>query len=111
MIKIKDYNKLVRDKIPTKIRHNGEKPIYSIASDADYKDLLKTKLSEECHEFLVSETPEELIDILEVVYALAKTKGLTQEDLEILRLKKVEENGAFNNKIFLQEVHKECTPL
>jgi predicted house-cleaning noncanonical NTP pyrophosphatase (MazG superfamily) len=60
-------------------------------------------LEEEVAEYLESTESEELADILEVVYALAKLSGITKTQLERLRLKKLAEKGGFKDKIFLIE--------
>ena len=97
------YNKLVRDKIPEIISLKGGSSISHIATDEEYGKKLKEKLSEEIAEFLKDGNPEELADILEVVYALGDTLGVTREELEIIRAKKEDERGAFRKKIVLDE--------
>ena len=44
---------------------------------------------------------EELADILEVVYALARTQKLRPSDLERLRQRKRHQRGGFEDRIFL----------
>ena len=43
----REYDKLVRDKIPEIIRETGERPIVHVADDAEYADRLADKLDEE----------------------------------------------------------------
>jgi predicted house-cleaning noncanonical NTP pyrophosphatase (MazG superfamily) len=50
---------------------------------------------------------EELCDILEVVYAIAKTKGYSDSDLNIVRENKKLKNGGFDKKLFLEKVVNE----
>jgi len=57
--------------------------------------LLRHKLTEEVDEFLMSQDPEELADILEVLYALADCLGLDAAGLEALRREKAERRGGF----------------
>jgi predicted house-cleaning noncanonical NTP pyrophosphatase (MazG superfamily) len=97
------YNKLVRDKIPAIIEAKGNKAVIHIADMKEYRKKLLEKLKEEMKEFFESETPEELADILEVVYALAKEAGVDKEDLETLRLRKFQERGGFDKRIVLDE--------
>ena len=97
------YNKLVRDKIPEIIRKDNIKPITRIASNGEYFQKLKEKLTEEVNEFLKTEKYEELADILEVIYAILDHKNLNKKELEILRNKKAKERGQFKNKIILEE--------
>ena len=98
------YNKLVRDKIPEIIKQKGENPITHIANDEEYWEKLKEKLEEEVKEFLENSNQEELVDILEVIYAIQDFKKINKEKLENLRKKKAEERGVFKNKIILDEV-------
>ncbi len=95
--------KLVRDKIPEIIEKNeGIKPKTRFAGK-EYNNSLKNKLKEEVKEFLKSEDSEELADILEVVYALGKEKGLNKEEIEDLRIEKRAKKGGFDKKIILED--------
>ena len=97
------YNKLVRDKIPEIIRGKGETPITHIANDEEYWNKLKEKLTEEVNEFFKESNPEELADILEVIYAICDYLKISKEDLEKIREEKAEKRGAFEKKIILDE--------
>jgi predicted house-cleaning noncanonical NTP pyrophosphatase (MazG superfamily) len=97
------YDKLVRDKIPEIIERKGEKALFHIADEAEYRSQLERKLKEETAEFLKDKNAEELADILEVVYALAATLNVSLEELERLRLKKAQERGDFKKRIILEE--------
>ena len=46
----------------------------------------------------------ELADLLEVIYAAAKARGYTLEQLEAIRAEKASKRGAFEKKILLKEV-------
>ncbi len=98
---IKVYNKLVRDKIPEIIEASGKKAEIRIAGDAEYKDLLGKKLLEEVDEFLESNDPEELADIVEVVKALGKIYGITFEKILGIAENKKAERGGFDKKMVL----------
>ena len=63
----KYYNKLVRDKIPEIIEIAGKRAEIRIADDSEYANLLKQKLLEEVDEYMQSNNPDELADIIEVV--------------------------------------------
>lgn len=96
------YGKLVRDKIPDIIRGRGGNPNIHIATEEEYPTRLREKLQEETLEFLASNDPEELADILEVVNAFAKIHGLTLEDIEKMRVTKANARGQFNKRIVLE---------
>lgn len=92
--------KLVRDRIPQIIQSKGLEPIVHSADTDEYATRLRGKLSEEVAEFLASDSdPEELADILEVLYALAEQVGIDRQQLEKLRAAKAEERGAFADRI------------
>jgi len=97
------FNKLVRDKIPVILEEKGSKIKTYVCDDQEYFKRLREKLLEEVNEFLEDGAVEELADILEVVYALAKVKNISKEDLEKIRREKEEKRGAFNEKIILLE--------
>jgi predicted house-cleaning noncanonical NTP pyrophosphatase (MazG superfamily) len=94
--------KLVRDRIPQIIRSRGAEPVVRVADRQEYRGLLRGKLTEEVHEFLASEEPEELADILEVVLALATELGVDRARLEALRATKAAERGGFAGRIVWQ---------
>lgn len=98
------YNKLVRDKILEIIKNNGQKSTHKILDDEDYVKELVNKLSEEVEEYKTDKNTDELADILEVIYALAKLHNCTPEQLEEIRAEKAKKRGGFNEKIFLIEV-------
>jgi predicted house-cleaning noncanonical NTP pyrophosphatase (MazG superfamily) len=92
--------KLVRDKIPQVIRSEGLEPIIYTASSEEYATRLRDKLREEVEEFIASdEDPEELADVLEVLYTLAEQAGIDPQQLESLRAAKAEERGGFGGRI------------
>lgn len=101
------YGKLVRNKIIKIIQSNGETPIYHTLSDEEYLAELHKKLFEEANEFVEADDPEELADLLEVVYSIAKVKNINMEEVETIRLKKREKRGGFEDKIYLESVEEE----
>ncbi len=97
------YNKLVRDKIPDIITRHGDKPVTKILDVGAYRRELRRKLREEVAEFGESGEVEELVDVLEVVYALAAAEGVNQFQLEKMRKRKRKERGGFDRRILLIE--------
>ena len=100
------YGKLVRDKIIDIIKDNGETPIYHTLNDEEYLNELHKKLLEEANEFIAEDDPEELADLIEVVYAIAKHKNINLQDVENIRVDKREKRGGFEKKIYLKDVKK-----
>lgn len=99
---MKEYNKLVRDKIPDIIKEAGEKPITHIAEEKEYEKALARKLQEEVAEFLANPSIEEVIDIFEVIYSICVIKGIPTNKLEEIRQKKADKRGSFKNRIILE---------
>ncbi|EHQ36177.1 nucleoside triphosphate pyrophosphohydrolase [Methanoplanus limicola] len=96
--------KAVRDKIPEIIRNSGEECQTKVLSDEDFYEVMKEKLTEEVEEYLADPCPEELADIIEVIYRLAAHEGISVEELEEVRLRKRKERGGFEGNVFL------CSP-
>lgn len=96
-------NKLVRDKIPEIIEKSGRQAKCRVLSEDEYLEYLEKKLDEEVGEYHADKTPEELADILEVVYALAAVTGCTKAQLQQLYESKHEARGGFEKKLFLIE--------
>lgn len=100
----KIYDKLVRDKIPKIIMKSGKTCLVEVLDNDKYVDLLDKKLFEEMLEYHLDKSVEELADIVEVIYAIAKSRGLSVEEFEKIRNKKADERGGFDNKILLKSV-------
>lgn len=98
------YNKLIRDKIPQIIEKSGKIAVVETLESEEYKRLLDCKLSEELQEYLSDDSTEELADLVEVVYAILKFKGIDIDEFEGIRLKKAAERGAFEKRLLLREV-------
>ena len=101
------YNKLVRDKIPEIIDASGKTCRTEFLSDDEYLKMLDAKLDEELSEYHKDQNIEELADLIEVIYAAAKARGYTLEELEQVRAEKAAKRGGFEKKILLKEVVEE----
>ena len=98
------HRKLVRDQIPEIICAAGKVCVTETLSDEEYLRMLDAKLDEELAEYHKDQNIEELADLLEVIYAAAKARGYTIEELERIRVAKAAERGAFEKRILLIEV-------
>lgn len=101
---VKVYSKLVRDKIPEIIEADGKCCKTEILSDEEYIKMIDAKLDEELAEYHEDQNIEELADLMEVIYAAAEARGYSVEELEAVRLAKVEKRGTFKEKTLLREV-------
>ena len=98
------YSKLVRDRIPEIIKASGKTCVMEFLSDDEYLRMIDAKLDEELAEYHKDLNVEELADLLEVIYAAAKARGYTVEQLEAVRAEKASKRGTFEKKILLKEV-------
>ena len=98
------YSKLVRDRIPEIIKASGKTCVTELLSDDEYLRMIDAKLDEELAEYHKEQNVEELADLLEVIYAAAKARGYTLEQLEAVRAEKASKRGTFEKKILLKEV-------
>ena len=101
------YNKLVRDKIPEIIDASCKTCRTEVLSDDEYLKMLYAKLDEELAEYHKDQNIEELADLIEVIYAVAKARGYTLEELEQVRAEKAAKRGGFEKRILLKEVVEE----
>ena len=92
---MKEFNKLVRDKIPDIIKNNGEIAITRILEDSEYIEELNIKLKEEVNEYLADNNVEEIADIVEVLIAILKYKNIDYSEFENVRKEKVEKRGIY----------------
>lgn len=88
------YQKLVRDNIPAIIEKNRETCLTRTLSDKEYEDALMNKLH------------EEMADVMEVLYAMGKTRAVSKREVEQVRSQKAAEKGTFSKKIFLVSTEK-----
>lgn len=104
--KVRVLNKLARDRLHENLAARGATAITHILSDEEYRFALYKKLEEEVAEFLETPIPEELADVLEVVYALAPLVAGSIEELERVRIAKKNHRGGFDKKMFVEEIHE-----
>lgn len=93
--------KVVRDRIPEIIGLSGSKCAVNELSDLSFLPELENKLKEEIEEYLESREPEELADLLEIIYRIAELRGYSEAELEASRLRKREEKGGFEKNLIL----------
>lgn len=95
--------KLVRDNDIGNMTKKKQQFTYHVADESEYAQFLDLKLKEETEEYLVKQTPEELIDILEIIHVLCKKHDLTFEQLDSLRKEKQEARGSFERGFILEK--------
>lgn len=102
------YNKLVRDRIPELLRQQGKVCETVVLSDREYIEKLKEKLKEEVDDFIKAQPDKlasEIADVLEVLYALAEHKGISEAELDFTRQMKKRQRGSYRGKVLLKSVN------
>ena len=101
---MKEYNKLIRDKIPEIITSSGKQCIVDVMNEAEFLEALDCKLEEELAEYQADKSLEELADLLEVMYAVVVARGYSIEELERVRKQKAEKRGGVEKRLRLKGV-------
>ena len=102
----REYDKLVRDRIPEVVRENDERPVTHRVDGEAYRDRLADKLVEEAAEYAESRDAEELGDVLDVVAAIREARDVDAEELDELRAEKTAERGGFADGVVLERVEE-----
>ena len=100
------YDKLVRDRVPAIIEATGRRCETRVLDEAEYARRLDEKLVEELSEYRQSGDVAELVDLVEVVRAIAESRGIGWEELERWRQIKREERGGFADRLLLLTVRE-----
>lgn len=98
--------KLVRDRIPEIIKNTGRSPIIRTLSQEEHLSSLYEKLIEEHIEFREAYEISELVDMLDVLFSIAKLKGLSQAELQERLEAKRHKNGGFEKGYYYEGVHE-----
>lgn len=105
-MKVINYDKAVRDRIPEIIQVAGKECTVEQASAEKFLARLLAKLSEEVAECQEEPCLEELADIVEVVRALTGCLGHSWDELERIRQEKAASRGVFERRLVLKEVRE-----
>lgn len=99
---------MVRDNIPDIIKNNGEEPIIRILGEDEYRKELYKKLKEEVNEVIKSENKKEtlleLVDVLEVLKAIAELNDKKMDDIIDTAEQKRLKRGGFKKRLFKKNV-------
>ena len=101
---MKEYNKLIRDRVVQSIEKDGRIAITRKLDDKEYTDELRKKLLEEVKELLNAHGDaivEEMADVYEVLEHLLAVYQIEEEDLLIVKAKKAQIKGKFKKRLFL----------
>lgn len=108
---MKEYNKLVRDRILEILTEKGVKFNSRIMGDEEYKKELLQKVVEEAQEVLVAiddpmELIKELADLNEVIEAVVIAYELDETEIQKVKQERRDSRGGFEKKIFLESTEE-----
>ena len=98
------HQKLIRDKIPEKIKSTGDDYKTRILGNAEFEKELKKKLVEEAKEAAYAPKEEflnELADVLELTKSIASHFKIPFSRVEKFQEEKRKKRGGFKKKLFL----------
>lgn len=101
----KEYNKLVRDYFPDLMKEKGREAEFEKLDSSQYTKKLLEKFNEEVEKFRKAGTDRllsEIVDLLEVIYAIAEHRGITESEVEFMRQLKKNRSGGFRKRIMLK---------
>lgn len=100
---MKGYDKLVRDRIPEIIESSGNKCEIEVVSDEIALEYLYKKLNEEVSELLEDKSLDEIVDVMEVLFAIGSKYGYSEEDVLNRRNEKKDARGGFEGNLILKK--------
>ena len=106
IIKMIQYNKAIRDKIPEIIKESGTKCNVKTLSDKEFLEKMEEKLDEEVAEYHQSKSIEEIADIMEVLERIAELRGTSVEELAKIKNEKSQKRGKFEKNLFLVDTNE-----
>ena len=102
---MKIYDKLVRDRIPEIIEASGKKCDIEVVSDDVALDYLYKKLGEEVNELLTDKNLDEIADVMEVLFAIGKKYGYSEDEVLSRRNNKKDARGGFEDNLILKKTY------
>ncbi|MDB8803590.1 nucleoside triphosphate pyrophosphohydrolase [Romboutsia sp. 1001216sp1] len=102
---MKVYDKLVRDRIPEIIEASGNKCEIERVSDELALEYLYKKLGEEVNELLEDKNLDEIADVMEVLFAIGKKYGYSEDDVLNKRNEKRNSRGGFYDNLVLKKTY------
>ncbi len=103
---IKEFNKLVRDRIPEIITANGDIPHTRFLEMDEYRKALMEKAVEEANELCAAETKEgiteKVADMLEVLEAITNAHEILKDEVGVIKDEKFAKRGGFSGQVMLE---------
>lgn len=100
------YNKLVRDKIKSKIEERGEQcEVRAVIDDNEFEQELLKKVKEEAEGLAMSATKKEFLaeyaDLMVVLDALTRHYEISEAELKVAMEENVSKKGLYKDRCFL----------
>lgn len=99
-----DRERLVRDRLPERLRERGDSPVTHTVEGKRRRELLLERAHAALIAYEERDQVEDLADVLEVVYELAASEGVDPEALEAARAERAERSGGFEEGVVLERV-------
>ncbi len=99
------YDKLVRDRIPEIIESSGSRCDIEVVSDDVVLEYLYKKLGEEVSELLEDRNLDEIADVMEVLFAIGKKYGYSENEVLGRRNDKRNARGGFEDNLILKKTY------
>jgi predicted house-cleaning noncanonical NTP pyrophosphatase (MazG superfamily) len=101
------HDKLVRNNIPAIIEAGGRTPVTEHVSGDELREKLIEKLAEEHIELLADLNLDEISDMMEVLFGLARVVGHDEQDVMDHLHQRREERGSFSDGTYLKRITAE----
>jgi predicted house-cleaning noncanonical NTP pyrophosphatase (MazG superfamily) len=96
------YNKLVRDGIPDELTSLGRAFETRVMDDVEYEREVLKKVSEEAIELGLAQDHDsavkEVADLFDIIDVLVELKGISRDEIEAAREKKLEKRGGVSQE-------------
>ena len=107
---MREYNKLVRDKIPGLIQAEGRRVNYRVLGPEEYEDALRLKIVEEAIEVRYASTEdkliEELADLITAYETFIALHGWKPRKIHKVAKAKAKARGDFSKRYYLTTVEE-----
>ena len=103
----KMMNRVVRDEVPSIMKRNGTEVYCRKLDEMEMVFYLENELQHTIHNYMQSKDYEDLVDILEIVYALGERQGISKEELERTRAIKTIAKGSYKMNYFVEYIEEE----
>lgn len=101
----KEYNKLIRDKIPEVIKKSGKEYEIKKLSNDELETYVKTKVNEEIEELLTATERDDVVnefaDVYEILEKLMEVKNIKFEEIKKAKDHKNNKRGSFKKDLCL----------